>query len=30
VMIYAIPTLALIPFLKIDREYGIKKNPAGS
>ena len=30
VMICAIPTLALIPFLKIDREYGIKKNPAGS
>jgi len=25
VMICAIPTLALIPFLKIDKEYGIKK-----
>ena len=30
VIICAIPTLALIPFLKIDREYGIKKNLAGS
>jgi len=26
VMICAIPTLALIPFLKIDKEYGIKKD----
>ena len=26
VMICAIPTLAIIPFLKIDKEYGIKKN----
>ena len=26
VMICAIPTLALIPFLKIDKEYGIKKS----
>ena len=26
VMICAIPTLTIIPFLKIDKEYGIKKN----
>jgi len=25
-MICAIPTLAIIPFLKIDKEYGMKKN----
>jgi PAT family beta-lactamase induction signal transducer AmpG len=28
VMICAIPTLAIIPFLKIDKEYGIKKKEA--
>ena len=30
VMICAIPTLAIIPFLKIDGEYGIKKSDGGT